>query len=455
MENRNTLYHNLTKENVAEQLIAFAAPLFLSGLLQTVYTMVDTIIVGRYVGKEGLAAVSVGGEVLVFLTFIASGFSNAGQIIISQYIGAQEYEKVKRMVGTMFSFLLVISVGITVVCFFLHEKILVWLHMPEIAMEEGNFYILVCILGLVFIYGYNLVSAVLRGMGDSKHPLYFIAIASGINVILDFLFVVGLHMGTMGAALATVMGQAFSFLWALRYLYSKRNILGLDLEIKSLQSDREAFSLLMRLGIPMALQTAAITFSKLFITTWVNTYGVEAAAVAGIGNKLQTLTNVFAQALSTAAGLMIAQNIGAEKYNRVPKIIHTSFALDGVVTAFVFIITVLFPSQIFGIFTHDQQVLELCLTYTPVALLLYAGCILRPTMNALINGSGNTKLNLIIALLDGMIARIGLAYLLGKKLEFGVYGFWYGNALSGFVPFLIGMPYYLSGKWKNHIYVQS
>ena len=311
----------------------------------------------------------------------------------------------------------------------------------------------VCVWGLVFIYGYNLVSAILRGMGDSKRPFLFIAIASAVNLVLDLAFIAGLGMGAFGAALATVLGQSLSFLCAIALLYRTKEQFGFDFKPASFRIDKEAFAALIKLGVPMVLQSAAISFSKLFITSWVNTYGVIASAVTGIGNKLQTVTNVFAQALSTAGGSMIAQNIGAEKYERVPRIIGVSFALDSVVAMILSVVTLLFPRTVFGFFTQDEAVLDMAISYIPVAVLMYASCVLRPPMTALINGSGYARLNLAVALLDGLLVRIGLAYVMGRLMGLGIYGFWYGNALSSFVPFLIGGAYFLSGKWKTRRHI--
>lgn len=452
-KNNGTMARDLTVGSVPRQLISFAAPLFFSGLLQTVYNMVDMVVVGRFVGAAGLSAVAVGGEVLTFLTFIAMGMSNAGQVIISQYLGAGRREKISRLIGTLFVFLLSCAAVLTLVCLVLQGQILNWVNAPPEAMDHAGDYVGVCVWGLVFIYGYNLVSAILRGMGDSKRPFLFIAIASVVNLVLDLLFIAVLDLGAFGAALATVLGQSISFLCAITLLYRKREQFGFDFRPSSFRIDGESFAALLRLGIPMVLQSAAISFSKLFITSWVNTYGVIASAVTGIGNKLQTVTNVFAQALSTAGGSMIAQNIGAEKYQRVPRIIGVSLAFDGVISVILSALTILFPRTIFGFFTQDEAVLDMAISYIPVAVLMFASCVLRPPMTALINGSGYARLNLAVALLDGLLVRIGLAYVLGAVLDFGIYGFWYGNALSSFVPFLIGGAYFLSGKWKTRRHI--
>ncbi len=447
---RKTLINDFTTGPVTPQLIKFATPLFFSGLLQTVYNMVDMIVVGQYVGSGGLSAVALGGEVMMMLTFVAMGMSNAGQVLISQLIGAGRREDLKRMIGTLFSFLACCAVVVSIVCLLLRFKILEILNTPAEAWDSAVDYVTVCIFGLIFIYGYNLISAIMRGMGDSKRPFIFIAIASVTNLVLDMLFIAVFHMGTFGAALATVIGQALSCIFAIIYLYKHKEQFGFDFKPESFRIHSDMLSSLVKLGVPMVLQSAAITFSKLFITSWINSYGVIISALTGIGNKLQSVTNVFAQAFTTSGASMIAQNIGAEKYDRVPKIVRTLFIVDGTITALLIGTLLLFPTQIFGIFTTDTEVLSLVGMYLPVAVLQFASCVLRPPMFALINGSGNPKLNLAIAILDGLAVRIGLAWILGVPMGWGVHGFWYGNALASFMPFVIGMPYFLSGKWKKN-----
>ena len=444
------MIRDLTEGKVSKQLLMFAGPLLLSGLLQTVYNMVDMIVVGRFVGKTGLSAVSIGGDILQILTFAAMGFSNAGQILISQYIGAGKRHLIQKMIGTLFSFLFVCAVVMTVICLAVQNQLLMLIHTPREAWADTAGYMSTCICGLVFIYGYNLVSAILRGMGDSRHPLMFIAIASVCNVILDLLFVGGCGMGTFGAALATVIGQAVSFLCAVVILYRSRESFGFDFKRESFRIYPEVFGPLLALGIPMMIQSAAITFSKLFVNAQINSYGVVVSAVSGIGTKLDSFTNVITQAVSAAGSTMIAQNLGAGKYRRITEILKISFLVNGVIILMMAVPTVFAPGLVFGLFTNDAEVLALALTYVPVAVVLYAGCILRPPMFSLINGSGNTKLNLAVAVLDGILVRIGLAMVLGVVCGLGVYGFWFGSAFSGFAPFLIGAVYYVSGTWKGN-----
>lgn len=451
--NSGVIVRDLTSGNVARTMIFFAAPLLLSSLLQTTYNLVDMIIIGHFVGKEGLAAAAIGGDVLLFASFVAMGFANAGQVIIAQLIGARRHDEVNRLIGTMFTFLFSCAILISAAGLVFQTALLEWLNTPAEALDFTCAYTDVCLTGLVFIYGYNVVSAILRGMGDSRHPFYFIALATMLNVGLDLLFVVVFRLAIFGVALATVISQGVSFCWAITFLYRRRREFGFDFKWRSFVIDREVLLPFLKLGIPMMIQVASIDFSKLFVNSWINSYGVLATAMTGIGNKVSSVVNVFNVALSTAGSAMIGQCIGAEKYDRVPRVLRVSFAINITISLLMGIVTVLFPRAVFGIFTDDDAVLKLALTYIPVVLLLFGGSALRPPMNSLINGSGNFKLNLAVALLDGVFMRIGLSVLLGLGLALGVYGFWYGSALASFTPFAIGGAYYLSGRWRTRKYL--
>lgn len=445
----NSLIRDLTEGSVTKLLLVFAFPILLSNLLQTFYNMVDMVVIGQFVGSNGLSAVSIGGDVLHFLTFLAMGISGAGQVILSQYIGAGNRERIKGTIGTMFTMTFGCALILMVICLIFIDPILSAINTPPEAFSYAKDYGLTCILGLVFIYGYNLVSAILRGMGDSKRPFLFIAVATVTNLILDLVFVAAFRMGPFGAALATVIGQGVSFIWAIAYLYRHREAFGFDFKPESFKPDREVLPKLIKLGLPMCLQSAAINLSMIFVNSYINAYGVIASAVTGVGNKLGSITSVVTNALSTAGSSMVGQNIGAEKYHRVPRIIGVSLVIDLVFAAILSFMTVAFPKAIFGLFNSDPEVLDMAMTYIPVAVLLYVGFALRSPFFALINGSGNAKLNLILGLLDGVVCRIGLALLLGLALDMGIMGFWLGNAFAGYMPFVIGGVYFLTGKWKT------
>ncbi|MBR7105105.1 MAG: MATE family efflux transporter [Lentisphaeria bacterium] len=451
--NTKKLTRDLTSGRVTWTMITFAAPLFLSGLLQTVYNITDMIIVGHAVGRDGLGAISIGSDILHFLMFVSLGISNAGQVIISQFTGAGMKNKVRKTIGTLFSFLQGSSLVIGTVGLLFAENILDRVNTPPEARQLALDYFRVCMTGMFFIYGYNAVSAILRGMGNSRHPLYFVAISVAANLILDLIFVVWFKWALFGAALATVISQALSFVFAVSFLYRNRKVFGFGFRKKDFRIDKEVLKPLLKLGIPMVIQSASISFSMLFVNSWINTYGVIAAAMTGIGNKLSSLVNVINLPLSTAGSSMIGQCLGAEKYERVPRVLKVSFLINGVIALLAGAAVLLAPRSVFGIFTTDADVLKMAMTYIPVLLLLFGGAALRPPMSSLINGSGNFKLNLAVALLDGVFMRIGLSLFLGLLCGAGVYGFWYGHALAGFTPFVIGSVYFLSGRWKTRKHI--
>ena len=445
---------DFTSGSVPKQLLRFATPLLLANLLQVVYNMADMVIVGQVMGSVGLSAVSVGGDVSSFLTFVAMGFSSAGQIIVSQYIGAGKREKVGSFVGTMFTFLTACAAVLSVVCLIFREQILGLMNTPAASWDEALAYSTVCIAGLVFIYGYNMVSAVLRGMGDSKHPFVFITLAALMNIVLDIVLVWGLKLGAMGAAVATVFSQGFSFVCCVIFLWRNRQQLDFAISLDDfLHPKMEYLSSLTKLGVPMAIKSASIHFSKLFVNSWINSYGVSVSAMAGIVNKLGSVSNLISNSVNAAGASMVGQNVGAQKYERVPRIMLTCFGFALCSSVLLSLAVLLFPQFVFGLFTDEAGVMAIAMEFKPVAVLLFLGSACRAPMNALINGSGNHKVNFATAILDGLVMRIGLSVLLGLVLSLEYIGFWLGDALAGFTPLWIGLVYYFSGAWKTRKYV--
>ena len=429
-------------------------PLFVANALQAVYNLVDMVVVGQVVGGAGMSAVSIGGDVLHLLTFLAMGFSSAGQVIIAQYVGAKQNDHIRRLIGTMFTFLLGVSILISVLCTVIRHPILNWLNTPAESYGYTMDYMMTCVAGLPFIYGYNIVSAILRGMGDSKRPFLFIAIAAVLNTVLDILFVGFFGMAAFGAALATVIGQAVSFIISLVYLYKHKESFGFDFRAESFRIDVQILKPLLSLGIPMAIQSAAVSFSKVILMAWINQEGVVYSALSGIYNKMGMMMGIVSNSFTTAGSSMVGQNLGAGRFDRIPRILGVVLGIGLTISAGVSALVLLFPREVCEIFTSDAAVLaEYSLIIVPVVL-NFVGAATRSGAFAIINGSGNSRLNLLVAVIDGMIGRIGLAFLLGFVFSMGSQGFWYGDALAGFMPIMIGSVFYLSGKWKRQIYKQ-
>ena len=447
----NTMIRDLTKGKVVPQLLRFVLPLFLSNALQAVYNLVDMIVVGNFIGKAGMSAVSIGGDLLHLLTFIAMGFSSAGQVIIARAVGEKRHDDIRKTIGTMFTFLTIASIVMSVVCFLLRHQVLDWLNTPKASREFAMDYLVTCVFGLLFIYGYNIVSAILRGMGDSRRPFVFIGIAAVLNIILDIIFVkyFAFENKVFGAALATVIGQGVSFIASIIYLYHKREQFGFDFKLRSFRIDPAAFKRILALGIPMAIQSAAINLSKIVLMSWINLFDVEYSALAGVFNKMNVVSGVISQSFTTAGATMIGQNLGAREYRRTVKILATILSIVLAFAAAGTLVLLIWPDQIYGIFTSDQDVLSLAGVLTLPIILNFFGAATRSGAFSLINGSGRAKLNLLVAIIDGVIARVGLAAFLGFYLKMNCRGFWLGDALAGFIPFLIGLTFFISGRWKD------
>ena len=440
---------DLTEGSVPKLLLTFAAPLFVSNALQAVYNIVDMIVVGQVIGGSGMSAVSTGGNILHLLTFVAMGFSSAGQVIIAREVGMRNNDAVKKTIGTLFTLLFAIAVVISIGCYVFRDPLLQVVNTPAEAYQYTMDYTVICILGLIFIYGYNVVSAIMRGMGDSKRPFMFVAIAAVINIVLDIVFVAFLNMEVAGAAWATVIGQSFSFIFAMVYLYRHKEGFDFDFQPKSFIPDGKAMEKIVALGVPMALQSAAISISQTVVAAWVNSFGLIASAIAGIIGKLNMMMGILSNSITTAAASMVGQNLGARKYDRIPKILAWGSGSALFLAVIAAVIVKMHPETIFGLFTSDAAVLtEASVIILPV-ILNFIGAATRCFAFGIINGSGNSKLNLCVAILDGMIARIGLAYLLGWVFAMGPKGFWLGDALAGFMPLVIGGTYYLLGGWRE------
>lgn len=444
---------DFTQGNITKQLIIFSGPLFLSNLLQVVYNMVDMLVVGEVMGKTGISAVSVGGDLSQLLTFIAMGFSNAGQVIIAQYIGSGKKEKLGRFTGTLSFFLFISAVTISILSITFQDYLLKFMNTPDEAYIAASEYSLICMIGLVFIYGYNMVSAILRGMGDSKHPFIFISLAAVMNLLLDVVFVVLLGMEAAGAALATVISQAFSFFCCAAFLFKNRDSFGLNTKIRDFfVPDKSMLSDLVKLGTPMAIKMASIQFSKLFVNSHINSYGIEISAFSGIANKISSIANLISAAMNTAGSTMVGQNIAAGKESRVKGILKALSIITLSVSTVMTLIFFFFGNEIIGFFADgDESVIAVGKHFFYIAALLFYASALRAIMNALLNGSGNYKVNFVTAIFDGIIMRIGLSVLFGLVLNMQHYGFWLGDALAGFTPFVIGIVFYVTGLWKKNM----
>lgn len=450
MSRSDTMIRDLTSGSVFKNLILFALPLLLANLLQTAYNLVDSAIVGRFVGAEALAAVSTTGEVMSLFTLIGMGFGSAGQVIIAQQVGRGDRESIKNTVGTLFTTLLVLALVFTALFLVGTDWMLGLLKIPEEAFGYAHRYVFTCGMGLVFIYGYNGVSCVLRGMGDSKRPLVFVAVAAVTNCILDLVFIVCFRLDTFGAALATVLGQGLSFIVSIVYLYRRRDSFDFDFRLRSFLPARDSLRLLLKVGVPHATQFAAVVISMLYVASLINQFGVAAAAVNGVSYKLENVCRMVTNSMSTATAAIIAQCMGAGKTDRCKKAVRCTGWVCIAYSALCAMCIGLWPEAVFGLFTTDETVLALSRQYAVVGAALCVGQALRSTFLPVLNGIGFASMSMTVGLLDGVLGRIGLSLLLGIGLGMGLTGFWWGSCIAGYLSVVVAGAYYFSGRWKTY-----
>ncbi len=446
---KKSLSKDFTQGSIARQLFFFAIPFMASNALQVLYSTIDMIIVGEFVGTPGLSAVSQSSQIVNFATMVCLGFSNAGQVLLAQALGAKKRKEMNDIIGTLFTFIAFIALIFTCVMLFAQTCILNIMKIPEESYEMARDYLVICASGLIFTAGYNMVSAVLRGMGDSKRPFLFIGIASLVNLVLDIIFTGILGWGVAGAAWATIIGQAVSFIFSLFYLYRKKELFGFDFKMQSLAPKWKYVKMIGALGTPMAIQSGCINLSMLVVNAMINSIGVVASATFGVGVRIDDIVNKISQGIQYAAVPMISQNIGASRSDRAKKVVHVAWIYSAILTVFFMVLYVTLGKQLFMIFSDDFTVHNMSGEFIRAILWMFPAFSLMRGSGAFIQGIGNAKLSMVLALLDGVVLRIGLSWLFGIFFGWGFFGFVLGYGLAPYGYAIPSMIYFLAGKWQN------
>ena len=444
-----TITKDFTQGSVAKQLFWFMLPFMASNALQVLYSTIDMIIVGEYVGTPGLSAVAQSSQILNFATMVCFGFSNAGQVLVSQALGAGKRKELNSIIGTMFSLLVILALILSAVILGAREWIMDVMNIPMESYAYSTDYLIICGAGLVFTAGYNMVAAVLRGMGDGKRPLLFIGIASAVNLVLDILFTGVFGLEVAGAAWATIIGQAVSFLFSVYYLYRHKDAFGFDFKKESLRIDGHYAKMILSLGAPLAIQSGSINISMLFVNSMVNNVGVVASATFGVGVRIDDIVNKISQGINFAALPMVSQNIAARQEKRAQKVVHWAWIYGGISTAAFIIAYILLGKQMFMLFSDDPLVHQLSGTFIAAILWMFPALTVMRGSGAFMQGIGNARLSMVLALLDGVVLRIGLSWLFGIALGWGFFGFVLGYGLAPYGCAVPGMIYFLSGIWKK------
>lgn len=420
-----------------------------SNALQVLYSTIDMIIVGEYVGTPGLSAVSQSSQIVNFATMVCLGLSNAGQVLVSQAFGAGKKKEMNDIIGTMFSVLTIFAAILSVIIISANRWIMDIMNMPSESYDMSIDYLIICTGGLIFTAGYNMVSAVLRGMGDSKRPFLFIGIASAINLVLDLLFTGFLGMGVAGAACATIIGQAAAFIFSIYYLYKRREAFGFDFKRESFRMQKKYVKMIVSLGTPMAIQMGCLNLSMLYVNSLINDIGVVESATFGAGVKIDDIINKISQGIQYAAMPIISQNIAAGEQKRAKQTVYWAWIYSAALTVFFMILYVCFGKQMFMLFSDDPLVHEQCSVFISAILWMFPAFAIVRGSGGFVQGIGNAKLSMLLALLDGVVLRIGLSYLFGIHFGWGFYGFVLGYGLAPYGFAIPSMIYFFSPVWQK------
>lgn len=449
MAKENKIGLNLTEGNILKMLLVFILPIFMTNLVQQFYNIVDVVIVGQYVGKTGTVGVSTGGEIVNLLTFVSIGFSGGAQVYISQLYGQNDHTRIRETIGTTLTLMFLMSVVFMVFSLLLCKPALGILNTPGEAMGQSYDYMMITALGLPFIFGYNAVCGILRGMGEAKRPFVFILISAVANIFLDLLFVAVFDMKAAGTAWATVIAQIAAFAAALVFMYQKRGHFQFDFKPASFLMKQEHVKILMELGVPLAASTTFIHLSQIYCNAHINAFGIIDSTVNGIGNKVVRFANLITSSINTGASTMIGQNLGARKYDRAKQTVYTSMGLAVIMGVLNCMLCVLAPKAVLRLFTADPEVIEAGVIFMRISVITFILAAWQGPYQAMVTGAGHAKLNFLVGMLDGVILRIGISVVLAEVLGWGVTGYYYGNALARLAPCVICTVYFYSGKWKS------
>ena len=447
----NKFENNLSQGNVVKQLIVFSFPFLLSNLIQTLYSVADMIIVGRFSGAISMSGVNIGSQVTFLITNMVFGLSVGATVLIAQYLGAGNKTELKETIGTLFTSLLVLALVLTVSMIVFEEPLLRLIKTPVESFAEAKNYFFITMLGTIFIFGYNALSAVMRGMGDSKNPLVFVTIACIVNIALDLLLVAVFKMGAGGAAIATVASQAISMILCIIYL--KRNGFVFDFKLSSFGFQKERLKMLLKIGIPTSFQNVATSFSFLFLTALVNSLGVIASAAVGAVGKLNGFAILPAIAMSSSISAMSAQNIGAGEEKRAVKTMKVGMLISTVISIIIFLFVRFFPELILSVFSDDKEMIVQGAVYIKSFSFDYLIVPFVFCLNGLFVGSGHTTFSLINGVLSSLLIRIPAAYIFGIAMGYGLWGIGLGAPIASFLSLVLGIWFYFSGKWKKPVII--
>ncbi|HBG7747040.1 TPA: MATE family efflux transporter [Clostridioides difficile] len=436
---------DLTTGHEGKSIFFFAMPMLIGSLFQQLYNTADSIIVGRFIGKEAMAAVSGANPIMFLLVAALMGVSLGFSILVSQFYGSGDLKKVKATIDTTYILLFIGSILISILGIVFGGPMLKLMNTPESVFAQSKLYLTIIFSGILFSAGYNSVSAILRGLGDSVTPLYFLIIATILNIVLDLTFIVVLRMGVEGVALATIMAQAVSFIISIIYLNKKHEVL--KFKIKGIVYDNKIFKDGLRLGLPSGVQQMLFSIGNMTLQFLVNSYGTSAMAAFGAGLRIENFISLPIMNLGSAVSTFVAQNIGAGENERVKKGIRESIKMTLVLAVTVIALILLFRENLIALFNTDKDVIKIGSSYLfiigPFFLFIGTSFVLSSAMK----GAGDSMFALISSIVSLWLGRLPASYMLSKF--FGTDGIWMGIPFGWTLGLIVTVIYYKKGHWKT------
>ncbi|MCK9206410.1 MAG: MATE family efflux transporter [Salinivirgaceae bacterium] len=438
---------DLTTGNESRLIFRFAVPMLLGNIFQQLYNVVDSAIVGRFLGKEALASVGASFPIIFALIALIIGIGTGFGIVISQYYGAKDLEKVKRTISTMFISLGLVSLVMTILGIALSKPVFRLLQLPPDLLPQAVLYMNIYLVGIIAMFGFNGTSAVLRGLGDSKTPLVFLIISTVINIGLDLLFILVFGWGIAGAAWATVISQAGAFITAVIYLNKNHDIISFNL--KEWEFDWEIMRHGIRIGLPSGLQQTFVAFGMMALMGIVNTFGTDVIAAYSVGGRIDSFASLPAMAFSAALATFTGQNLGAGKDERIKKGLVATTLMASVFCIFTTTLIIIFREPLVGLFNQDPEVIRIGSEYLTIVNIFYILFTLMFIMYGVVRGAGATLVPMFISVLSLWLIRIPVAAILSKSM--GESGIWWSIPIAWAIGFIGAFAYYLSGKWKGKV----
>ena len=446
MEKQNKFVKDMTKGNPMQLLIQFSLPLLVGNIFQQLYNMVDSIIVGNFVGANALGAIGTTNSLNFFFFSLVAGLSVGIGIIVAQYFGFGDEEKVKDAIGNSIWIITVCSVIMAIIGFVTARPILVLLDTDPVILNDAVAYLKVVSIGIVCVGFYNGVSGILRALGDSKTPLIFLIVASVLNVILDLIFVLSFGWGVVGAGVATAFSQLISALACIIYAYKSNTYF--KLKKKNIKLNGSIIKKSCKLGIPVALQNSLIAFSLIVLQKVVNGYGATFTTAFTVVSRIETLVQQPFMSLGAAVSTYTGQNIGAGLKDRVRKGFNSATLVSSIFSLAVGVVFWIFAPSIASIFGKDADVIRIGANGLRITCCFYIFLGLIYTTRNVLNGAGDAMFSLFTGIVE-CIGRVGFAYPMTLIPFMGKYGVFYATGLTWLLNGMFSLIRYKRGKWKK------